>query len=327
MPLDTPPWLRPQSWRRDSDLACVSLGPSGAFDDTHIFAPCVALEDGVFSLYYSGSRGAVADRVFCMGLATSTDGVRFQRQAGPPVLALPGGTRSVLTPTLLRNPDGSVCREEGELRLWFSSCDFPSGSSRHTLHSSRSVDGVAWETPSAELLEGTYAPTVIKEGAVYRMWYSDVTRDPWCIRYAESADGVDWSPKDGPVLQLDQAWEHSRLFYPTVLKADGQYLMWYGSYSQHGTEEMKTAIGFAVSPDGVTWQKHPVNPVFGPDPSRDWESHYTTSQSVLRLPDGSWRIWYASRTKPPFVHKYFAIGTAIWQGARRPGPTDAPEIL
>ncbi|MBM4049587.1 MAG: hypothetical protein FJ279_31210 [Planctomycetes bacterium] len=52
--------------------------------------------------------------------------------------------------------------------------------------------------------------------------------------------------------------------------------------------------------------------VFGPEPSRAWESHYTTSQSVLRLPDGSWRLWYASRPKPPFDHKYFAIGTARW---------------
>ena len=79
---------------------------------------------------------------------------------------------------------------------------------------------------------------------------------------------------------------------------------------------MKTAIGFATSPDGLIWDKHPGNPVFGPDPSREWESHYTTSQSLLRLPDGSWRIWYASRTKPPFVHKYFAIGTALWRGPK-----------
>ena len=39
-------------------------------------------------------------------------------------------------------------------------------------------------------------------------------------------------------------------------------------------------------------------------------AEYTTSQSIVKLPDGSWRIWYAARQKPPFVHKYFAIGTA-----------------
>ena len=86
--------------------------------------------------------------------------------------------------------------------------------------------------------------------------------------------------------------------------------MWYGSYSSSAPVEMRTALGFAVSEDGIRWRKPPDNPVFGPDESRDWESHYTTSQSVMRLPDSSWRIWYAARQKPPFVHKYFAIGTA-----------------
>ena len=78
---------------------------------------------------------------------------------------------------------------------------------------------------------------------------------------------------------------------------------------------MKTAIGCAYSDDGLRWQKESDNPVFEPDPSRIWESHYTTSQSVLRLDDGSLRIWYASRPAPPFEHKYFAIRTAHWPDA------------
>jgi hypothetical protein len=117
-----------------------------------------------------------------------------------------------------------------------------------------------------------------------------------------------------PVLVLDQAWEQSRLFYPTVVKDGETYLMWYGSYSHRPGAEPTTALGFAVSRDGRAWHKHPGNPVFGPEPANAWESHYTTSQAVLRLPDGSWRLWYASRSKPPFDSKYFAIGTARWQG-------------
>jgi hypothetical protein len=35
---------------------------------------------------------------------------------------------------------------------------------------------------------------------------------------------------------------------------------------------------------------------------------------VIRNEDGSFRIWYASRKKPPFVNKYFAINTATWSG-------------
>jgi hypothetical protein len=151
---------------------------------------------------------------------------------------------------------------------------------------------------------------MLLEDGVYRLWYTDVGKEPWCIRYAESSDGRDWKAIADAALVVDQEWEHQRLFYPTVVKANDLYLMWYGSYSHAAGEEMRTALGCAVSNDGIHWRKSPHNPVFGPEPRRAWESHYTTSQSVLCLPDGSWRIWYASRPAPPFEHKYYAIGTA-----------------
>ena len=91
--------------------------------------------------------------------------------------------------------------------------------------------------------------------------------------------------------------------------------MWYGSYwtGRRNT----TALGLAASVDGETWHKHPRNPVFTPDPARPWESHYTTSHCVMRLPDGSLRLWYASRKAPPFNNKYFALNTAVWKNPPR----------
>ena len=305
-----------QHWQRDKG-PCIALGAAGAFDDMHLFAPCVAYAAGAYVMWYSGSRHSVDDhtrtdqRAFTLGRATSADGINFTKDDRSPVCRL-AGTRSILTPTLLRHPDGAACREKGRLRLWFASCDFPSGNRLHTLHETTSADGVEWDTPSDPQLEHAYAPTVIKEGDRYKLWYTHVAADPWSIRYAESADGCTWEVAPDPALVLDQSWERQRLFYPTVLKVDNRYWMWYGSYSQHGDMEMKTAIGCAYSDDGLQWQKDPDNPVFEPDPSRTWESHYTTSQSVLCLDDGSLRIWYASRPAPPFEHKYFAIGTARW---------------
>ena len=35
---------------------------------------------------------------------------------------------------------------------------------------------------------------------------------------------------------------------------------------------------------------------------------------VLRLPDGSFRLWYAGCRQPPWSNLYFAIGTASWSG-------------
>ena len=48
----------------------------------------------------------------------------------------------------------------------------------------------------------------------------------------------------------------------------------------------------------------------------------------VSMPDGSLRIWYASRKKPPFVNKYFAINTAVWNPAtERASDRDARGVL
>ena len=72
-----------------------------------------------------------------------------------------------------------------------------------------------------------------------------------------------------------------RVVSATVLQVDGVYLMWYGSYYESIRRE-RTAIGFAVSDDGLKWYKHADNPVLRPDPERPWESNYVGSGCVLR---------------------------------------------
>jgi predicted GH43/DUF377 family glycosyl hydrolase len=160
-------------------------------------------------------------------------------------------------------------------------------------------------------MDNAYAPCVIKENGRYRMWYTCIDRHPWYTTYAESDDGTRWEKKGTRCIVMDQPWEVKDQVYPMVIKADGVYLMLYGCY---WADDKHTALGFAVSKDGLTWTKHPENPVFRPESRHDWESHFTTSQSLMRLPDGSFRLWYAGRRQPPWSNLYFAIGTARWTG-------------
>ena len=303
-------WLEGQNWRRRGEAPAVALGPEGAFDDMHIFAPCVARMGGRYFLWYSGSRGEVAERVFRLGLAVSEDGVSFAKIDSNPVFEFGDGRRSILTPALARRPDGTHCPVGGRLCLYYTAADL-GGDGKHTLHRSGSDDGLVWDTPSPNLLDDAYAPSVMFDDGTWRLWYTDVSAEPWCLRHATSDNGLDWRIEKRKALVLDQDWEAGRLFYPSVIRRDGVYVMWYGSY--WGPEKQRTALGVALSEDGVVWRKSAHNPVFKPDPARPWESHYTTSQSVLCDDDGTWRLWYGARTRPPFVHKYFAIGTATWK--------------
>jgi predicted GH43/DUF377 family glycosyl hydrolase len=316
-------WLIPQMWERDTDGPVLSLGESGEFDDTHIFAPTVARDGDRFRLWYSGSTGFAHDlaptrtrdeRVFRLGLAESADGIGFQRHNGP-VLELPEARRSIVTASILRDSRGRVIREDGKLRLWFTSATLGGGGAPHAIQQALSTDGIQWSDVSEIQLSRAYCPSVVKSDNGYQMWYTEPGRYPWLIRHATSADGSSWTVTESPVLKISQAWEHDLQIYPCVLLIDGVYLMWYASYlaADHET----TAIGFAASTDGIHWFKHPNNPVLKSDPKRPWESHYVSSHSVMQLDDGSFRIWYSSRKAPPFQNLYFAINTAVWNGPQK----------
>ena len=327
-PANQPPvklsrWLTKQEWRRDTEGPVLTLGKARTFDDTHIFAPSVAVVDARFLMWYCGSSGTAHDlakvrvpdhRYFRLGLATSKDGKGFVRHGDGAVMTLEPSRRSILTPSILRDANGGVLREDGRMRMWFTSAAFRGDDRVHAIQEATSKDGIEWSKASPIQIERAYAPSVVKVGKGYSMWFTRPSRYPWNMFHARSHEGKKWTVREEPVLTLSQPWEHYLQIYPNVIVVDGVYLMWYASYSSK--DRKTTAIGFAVSEDGVKWHKHPKNPVLRPDPEHPWESHYVSSQSVIRLEDGSFRIWYASRKKPPFKNLYFALNTAVWSGPK-----------
>jgi len=105
-------------------------------------------------------------------------------------------------------------------------------------------------------------PVVIKDGTVYKMWYSgfNPADGRWRIHYAVSTDGTTWQ-KFGVVLDVGAttAWDGGRIAFPFVVKdVNGQYHMWYGGAAGDTTDY---EIGYATSANGLTWTKWSGNPV------------------------------------------------------------------
>ena len=164
-PSELVPWLADQTWIRDVDGPVLSLGSPGEFDDTHIFAPTVARENGKYMMWYCGSRGFAHDlsptrtrdeRVFSLGLATSSDGLQFVRHPGP-VQQLATSRLSILTPTILRDSKGNVLREHEKMQMWFTSAGM-GGGQRHAIQQSSSLDGIEWTDVSEIQISRAYAP-------------------------------------------------------------------------------------------------------------------------------------------------------------------------
>jgi len=316
-PADLRSWLIPQQWEKQRTGPVIGLGEAGEFDDMHIFAPCVGKENGRYYMWYPGSRGKVSERLYRIGLAISDDAGTFNKRSGGPVFEFGDSRQSVLTPNVLRSTDGTLIRENGKLRMWFTGLDLKGGG-EHVLYETRGAAPDRWEQPSPPLLRNCYAPTVLKEAAGYRMWYVDVAVRPWVIRHAQSRNGSEWTITKTPAITVEShvAGPEPLVHYPAVVKVDGVYLMWYSSryWWPEEARSFKTAVNFAVSRDGLIWHKHPDNPVMHPDPSLRWESYFNSSLCVVQLPDQSWRIWYGGRKEPPWDNMYFSIATATWPG-------------
>ncbi len=183
--------------------------------------------------------------------------------------------------------DVSALKEGGACRTWFS------WRPKKSIALVESKDGIEWSKPVVVLgpndktgwEDDINRPVVIKHGGVYRMWYTGQARGKSWIGYATSPDGKTWKREsETPVLSATEPWEKVAVMCPHVLFDDraGLYRMWYSGGEQFEPD----AIGYATSEDDLTWEKHPANPVFRPDPASAWEKDRVTACQVVRHGDG-----------------------------------------
>ena len=132
------------------------------------------------------------------------------------------------------------------------------------------------------------AQSVLFDGTEYRMWYRGVNGE-WMIGYATSPDGIEWTKHVGnPVLNPGSggSWDDDRVDGPNVFFDGTEYKMWYD-----GHDGSHLRIGYATSPNGITWTKHSGNPVLDLGPSGSWDDYRVFHPSVVA--NGTrYRFWF-----------------------------------
>jgi hypothetical protein len=179
--------------------------------------------------------------------------------------------------------DVSVLRDGDRYRMWLS------WRPKRSIALAQSKDGLTWGEPAVVLgpnrdsgwEDEVNRPVVLKQGGLYRMWYTGQAKGRSWIGYATSSDGKTWKRMSArPVLAPDRPWEKVAVMCPHVLYDEkaGLYRMWYSGGEQYEPD----AIGYATSRDGLKWTKHDRNPIFKPEPSNRWEKDRVTACQVVR---------------------------------------------
>ncbi|MFC1546930.1 cohesin domain-containing protein [Candidatus Neomarinimicrobiota bacterium] len=136
--------------------------------------------------------------------------------------------------------------------------------------------------------------SVVFTDSIYHMWYASTDHpEGWNpqIFYAFSYDGIDWTKRgEGPVVPLgpDPAWDSKRAHWPEVIVEDSLFRMW---YSGRGPD-LKWHIGYAVSADGITWEKYIHNPVLSDSGGNAFTEQGLVDPCILKI-DDVYHMWYS----------------------------------
>ena len=119
------------------------------------------------------------------------------------------------------------------------------------------------------------------------MWYTGLPAKS--IGYATSTDGINWTKYGSdPVIEAGgEDWNDVAAAHPSVLFEGGIYKMWLYTAGNPG-DGLAPWISYVTSTNGIDWNWHPANPLFG----RDGESWLWGSE-VVNV-SGEYQMWHSS---------------------------------
>ena len=128
---------------------------------------------------------------------------------------------------------------------------------------------------------------------------------------------------DNPIFDVgeDKAWDNAVVSEAKVIFDGRKYHLWYAARQRletpTGPQKSPMFVGYAVSPDGLRWTRHPDNPIMAPGPLGSPEANFVYPPYVLF--DGEqFRMWYSAHDFEEWSINYASSADGVtWE--RYPG--------
>ncbi len=246
--------------------------------------------------YNGGNRTGING----IGYASSTYGITWTKYTGR-VLAPgpPGAWDSALVQL------GSVIWNGTIFLMWYRGTNGVTNNVG-AVGLATSNNGISWTKYSGNPVMKTTAvdqgylasPYVIRENITYNMWYTgrnSTYLKSNSILYATSFDGIQWSKWPSPVFSPStnpKAWDAGSVYSSSVYYNGTTFGLWYSGLNQ---SYAMSQIGFAISADGSTWTRYPMNPILSPGPAGTWDSAGVEQPGIVL--ENGFAVYYDGFTK------------------------------
>ena len=288
-------------WVRDSSNPVLSPNVTG-WDSSEVLIPRVYYDGSKYQMWYSGDNGTIEAGGGSIGYATSSDGVMWIKSSGPVLTrGMAGSWDSLLVYA------GFVLKNSSSYLMWYEGAQLkPDGyCCNFGIGLATSPDGLSWTkyggnpilTSESSSRPYVSYPWVLRVGGQFKMWYACGLYTPSylsAICLANSSDGIRWSQNPTPVFRgtgTTTDWDGGTIYSTNIVYDGKKYGMWYSGCSSAAT---KCQIGYATSPDGITWTRASGNPILGPSSSGGWDSYDSVdNQGILQI-GGSFMLYYSA---------------------------------
>lgn len=229
------------SWQTESSNPIFTVGKAGAWDDYAVAAGYIFKENGVYKLYYAGMQDPHTG-ARQIGLATSTDGIHWERYSDNPVFESDSSQYFLGV--------HSVLKINNVYYMYYDAS--PENDYKFNINLATSTDGIHWTkyngnpilspTQAWEAGSISYA-TIVQDENGYKMTYGNNVQNG--IGMAYSSDGIHWTKdSSNPVFDLSDVSNNwcSKISYPFSVMAGNNYRIYYSGVGSDGQYHLGVAL-------------------------------------------------------------------------------------